>query len=33
MADYNKLMEMAKEASTNAYCKYSNFKNNFAFSL
>ena len=26
MADYNKLMEMAKEASTNAYCKYSNFK-------
>ena len=26
MVDYNKLMEMAKEASTNAYCKYSNFK-------
>ena len=26
MADYNNLMKMAKEASTNAYCKYSNFK-------
>ena len=26
MCDYNKLMELAKEASTNAYCRYSNFK-------
>jgi len=26
MFDNNKLMNLAKEASTNAYCKYSNFK-------
>jgi len=26
MNDYNKLMESAKRASKNAYCKYSNFK-------
>ena len=26
MADYNNLMNLAKEASKNAYCKYSNFK-------
>ena len=26
MFDYNELMQMAKDASKNAYCKYSNFK-------